>query len=157
MEDKELLQQHPLFKKLSGQIVWYMFEERGTPQEDIDAFFIHLEVCKVEALDVMRRLLESVDDEEPAWLRVEVRPGTEDAPPCPRCLAVKGLLLPANHPRLLEYLPPYSVGCRARGHVLSARDAAEMGGEQSPELPPPPGHLLHCPTEWIFEHKWQEE
>jgi len=156
MEDKELLQQHPLFKKLSGQIVWYMFEERGTPQDQIDAFFTHLEACRVETLEAMRRLLRHEDDEEPRWMLVEVRQGAESAPPCARCRAMDGILIRADDPRLLEYLPPYSVGCRARALVVTAEHARERLARNPRSLPSPPGHMLHCPSEWIFEHAWEE-
>lgn len=154
MEDKDLLQQHPLFKKLSGQIVWYMFEERETPQEEIDEFFTHMEACRVETLKAMRQLLDpSSSDGEAPWLLVEVEHGPEPAPPCERCKSMHGKLLPPDHPRLLEYMPPYSVGCRARPRAISAEQARERLEANPQLLPEPPGHMLHCPSEWMFGHE----
>lgn len=157
MQDKELLQQHPLFKKLSGQIVWYMFEERDVPPEDIDAFFTHLESCRVETLDVMRRLLRPSSDTGEVYLRVEVVQGKEAPPPCSRCKVMDGIVLSASHPKLMEYMPPYSVGCRARARIIDGERAQAILERQGDSLPEPPEHQLHCPTEWIFSHKWDEE
>lgn len=157
MQDKELLLQHPLFKKLSGQIVWYMFEERDVPPEDVDSFFTHLEACRVETLDAMRHLLHPPSDDESACLLIEVRQGREAPPPCSRCKAMDGVVLPADHPRLLEYMPPYSVGCRARARVISSERGAKLLEKQGNSLPEPPGYELHCPSEWIFSHDWSEQ
>ncbi len=154
MEDKDLLRQHLLFKRLSGQIVWYLFEERHVASEEIDAFFTYLEACRVETLDAMRRLLHPSSDANEVFLLVEIRPGTEDAPPCARCGRMNGLLIPADHPDILAYMPPYGLGCRARARVLSRLEAEPYFSTQPETLPDPPGHELHCPTEWIFRHNW---
>lgn len=154
MHDKELLERHPLFRRLSGQIVWYLFEERDIPPETIDAYFASLEACRIETLDLMRRLLDPPADLGRVHLHVRLVPGDENAPPCPRCGRMHDILIPADHPRLLEYLPPYGLGCRARGRLLAEAEAAHLLTRQPAELPEPPGHELSCPSEWLFEYDW---
>ncbi len=154
MDDKELMRRHPLFKRLSGEVVWLMFEERDIPPESIDAYFSCLEGVRVETLDVMRRLLSPPSDAGKVYLQVTLRPGDEKAQPCARCGRMRNILIPADHPRILEYMPPYGLGCRATGRVLNEQEAAPLLEKQGSELPEPPGHELSCPSEWIFEYDW---
>lgn len=157
MQDKELLQQHPLFKRISGQVVWLLFEEHHAPQAAVDAFFVDLETRRAETLDVMQRLLQATDADEPPCLQIKVLHDVGDEPPCARCRAMADLVIPANHPRLMDYMPPFGLGCRARARYLGAQAARPFLVRQEGRLPNPPGHELHCPSEWLFRHDWGGE
>jgi hypothetical protein len=156
LDKQELIARHPLFSKLSGQVIWLLFEEHDADPADIGAFMDHFMPHFTGQLDVLRRLLEHPD----GWLRIRVSapPGAEsDAAraACPACAALDGSFLAASDPRLAAFLPPYSLGCRARAEFV---DAAAFAALDAPRLLPPdaptPPRELHCPSEWLFSHPW---
>lgn len=130
----QILQKHKLFSKLSGQVVWNLAEEAGAGEGQLDAFMDFFEAQKARAV----ALLEALARDPDGWLILEL-----DAPAaaCPACSRLAGLAVPANHPELLDYLPPFGLGCRLTGRP-GIPDQAQAAAADA--LPPPPVHKLCC-------------
>lgn len=142
---KECAEQHPLFRRLTGQVVWLLFEEQGAAPENIDAFMEALLSMRKQQLEVMATLMQNPE----LLLRITV---AEQGPPCTQCAIYDGGLLPASHPNLLLWLPPFSLGCRCRMEAVPP-DALPTHAVQLAQLPLPE-HMLCCPSEWLFHHRW---
>ncbi len=154
-DKKQLLAQHPLLSKLSGQVVWMLFEEEGVDAACIDSFFDYFGRMLGDTVALMRRV-QNPQDQGAAFVRLEPDPelvafaGT--IPMCSRCAALSGLVLPSDSPDLFRWLPPYSLGCRLRPVCISAEEAA-----LAPRLPagsPPPTIRLVCESNWLFDTDW---
>ncbi len=128
----QILQKHKLFSKLSGQVVWNLAEEAGAGEGQLDAFMDFFEAQKARAV----ALLEALARDPDAWLILEL-----DAPAaaCPACSRLDGLAVPATSPELLDYLPPFGLGCR-----LTGRPGIPDRKQAAADLPPPPIHKLCC-------------
>ncbi|MGE4296588.1 MAG: hypothetical protein AB7E47_01045 [Desulfovibrionaceae bacterium] len=156
LDEKELLRRHPLFTRLSGQVIWLLFEEHGAAPDDIDAFMDQYVLWRDEQLGVFKRLLSTPD----GMLRIRADQtaalGAPCPAPCPTCERLNGLLVAASDPRLLDWLPPYSLGCRARATFVAA-DEPPGGAAPIDTAATPPPRSLHCPSGWIFTHPWAKE
>jgi hypothetical protein len=153
---KDLASRHPLFSRLTGQVIWLLFEEHKASSEDIDAFMEHYLAWRDEQLTVMAAL----EANRSAYLRITTDPPANNSddgytamrPPCKHCRALHGAILPASHPDLIRCLPPFALGCRCRAEIISA--------EEVPENAPliftseMPRYELHCASEWIFSVPW---
>jgi hypothetical protein len=176
MDMKQLSDMHPLYSRLTGQVIWLLFEENDARQEDIDAFMDLVLQRKERELDTMRALLEN-----PAlYLRVELQdvpclsgniqsrdelsgdmlpPGspcgiqTALPPACSCCAALHGHVLPASHPQLLRYMPPYGLGCRCTPRAITAQEATGAPLLTAKPLPP---QKLHCDSGWLFHMCWAQ-
>jgi hypothetical protein len=150
--DKDLLQKHPLFTRLSGQIVWYLFEERGYEPELIDGFMQRFERLKSETAELMRRARDPAN--QGGVLVIERSLDSDDASgaPCALCTALENVALALDAPQLEIWLPPFSLGCRLRGRVVPP--GAGLAPTPESRLPQPPVHLLVCEDEWIFARPW---
>lgn len=164
MDMKQLSEKHPLYSRLTGQVIWVLFEENDAEQDDIDIF---MDLClkrKERDLQVLQKLL----DNPALYLKVQLEdiPCLHDAKgnctakhpdlpaPCAHCAAVNGRVIPASHPDMLKYLPPYGLGCRCTPLAITAEEA-----EGAPLLTdaPLPLHKLHCDSGWLFHMHWKEQ
>ncbi len=153
----ELASRHPLFSRLTGQVIWLLFEEHKASQEDIDAFMEHYLAWRAEQLGVMAGL----EANRGAYLRITTDPPTDglatdgyiaSRPPCKHCRSLNGAILPASHPDVIRCLPPFALGCRCRAELITA--------DRIPENAPlifsceMPRRELYCTSEWIFSVPW---
>lgn len=128
----QILQKHKLFSKLSGQVVWNLAEEAGAGEGQLDAFMDFFEAQKARAV----ALLEALARDPEGWLILEL---DDPAAACPACARLAGLAVPAASPALLDYLPPFGLGCR-----LTGRPGIPDRQQAAAALPPPPVHKLCC-------------
>lgn len=113
-ESKQLLAEHPLFKRLTGQVVWTLLEEAGLDPDAIDAFMDRYELLKVATIDLLKEL-----DEEGGALEI-VEDGAK-GPACKSCQQLVGWCIPGDVPQPVRLMPPYGLGCRLRArHLLPA-------------------------------------
>ncbi|MFV0421430.1 hypothetical protein [Oleidesulfovibrio sp.] len=164
MDIKQLSDKHPLYSRLTGQVIWVLFEENDAEQDDIDTF---MDLClkrKERDLQVMQTLL----DNPSLYLKVQIEDipclsGSEGCcktkhpdlpPPCECCVALDGRVLPASHPELLKYLPPYGLGCRCTPKAVTAAEAADAPPLTDASLPL---RKLHCDSGWLFHMHWKEQ
>ncbi|OLN24751.1 hypothetical protein DVDV_3960 [Desulfovibrio sp. DV] len=130
----QLLQKHKLFSKLSGQVVWNLAEEAGADESQLDAFMAFFEAQKERAT----ALLEALARDPDSWLILELDAA---AAACPACTRLAGLAVPATHPDLLDYLPPFGLGCPLTGRPGLPAQAQDRAAAS---LPPAPVHKLCC-------------
>lgn len=130
----KLLQKHKLFCKLSGQVVWNLADEAGADANQLDAFMDFFEAQKARAA----ALLEALGRDPDVWLILEL---DDPQTACPACSRLAGLAVPATHPDILDYLPPFGLGCPLTGHP-GLPDQAQARAAAS--LPPAPVHKLCC-------------
>jgi len=152
--DKDLLQEHPLFARLSGQVVWYLFEERGFAPEDIDGFMLRFEALKAETAALLRQV--RGPDNRGGWLLLERAVDAASGAVCPACSRYSGACAPLDAPEILAFVPPFSLGCRLRGRVVSAADFERLAPRpvrRDLALPRPVSRLV-CDNDWIFRRPW---
>lgn len=144
-----LIEAHPVLRRLTGQVIWVMFEEAEATPEAIQAFLDRYEQVKAETLPLVEAAL---DPGAAPLVRIETDgPGRRW---CEHCARMHDKLLRLDGPQALAFLPPYSMGCRAR--AVAADDAAPDTQETVDRAADaPPGKLL-C-GEWVFSHPWDSE
>ncbi len=134
-EKKALRNRHPLYTRLSGDVVWALFEDLGyDPErcgEAMDAFIAEMH----HTLAVMRRL----ETDAAAYLVLRGKL-------CERCALLADQALSAANPDWRRFLPPFAVGCRITCDALDAAAVKEAGCAVLPdgEAAPPDCPLL-CP------------
>lgn len=149
-----LLEAHPTLRRLSGQVVWCLFEDAETPAAHAQAFLDRYEATKAEALPLLAAALAAPDtpggkDAAP-WVRIRVDgPG----PACAACAALDGRLLHLDGPGALAFLPPFALGCPARAERLPG--APGPGAPLVDRAAPSPHGRLLC-GQWIFTHPWAD-
>ena len=126
---KHLLQSHGLFSKLSGQVLWNLAEEAGAGEEQLAAFMDWCEALKLETGELMAALAPGLCLE----LRLD-----DPGPACPDCAALQGLRVPADSPEILQFIPPFGLGCRCRASLTGPCESPAL------RLPKPPLHKLCC-------------
>jgi len=133
---------HPLIRRLSGEVVWLLLEERGVPDAEIQAFMERWETPTFSSLRALERLLAPGAQ---GGLRILIR-GAGNTAACPRCAALDGLIVPAGHPSLVALCPPYAVNCPARAEFLEPGDPTleRALAPHDPGPASPHGELL-CP------------
>ncbi len=144
--DKTLLDQHPLFRRLTGQVIWTYLEELGAQAEAIDAFMDRMLALR-EAVLTLHQTLE----EEGGALRLVLADTPTDAggfcAPCAHCAALVGQAIPADSPEVIALMPPYTLGCRLWAEHLDA--PAVLRQSETRLLTDPaelPAHGPFCPT-----------
>lgn len=136
---RELRRRHPLFSRLSGDVIWALYEDLG-----YDA-----EACGRAMDDFIARMhtvLEAVDRLEKGEARYFA---LENIPPgCVAALPRKGEALCAHGVGWQQLLPPYAVGCPVTVRVL-ADEAGQAGDTAQGCTTKPafarPGCPLLCP------------
>lgn len=150
---------HPLYSRITGQVIWLLFEENDARPDDIDAFMDLFLKRKQRDLETMQVLL----DNPAMYLQVQLQdiPCLQKThatnlnktlpPPCLRCAALDGHVLPASHPDLISLMPPFALGCHCTPKAITAQQAAT-----APLLTeaPPPQRKLYCDTGWLFHMYW---
>lgn len=145
----QILDRHPLFRRLSGQIVWYMFEENEAREEDLHAFMDRINDLREEVLEQTELALEK----EEMFLRIEQH-GPQA--PCERCAKLVGKHIQLNMEQSEKMLPPYALGCPLKGELVPPSEGAPDANEiLSADADIPHGELI-C-GEWIFTHPWAEQ
>ena len=142
---------HPLFSRLSGQVLWVLMEEHGVSEADIDAFMDHAMQWRESHLTVMHDLLEHPEQYMQITIdTVEGLPQEQHA--CATCENLRGKVLPASHPDLIAMLPPYSLGCRARARMITKDELPDDAVEiQSSDCP---AHNFMCNSGWFLTYPW---
>lgn len=135
-ESKELRNRHPLYARLSGDVVWALFEELGYDDEQCGRAMDAVIAQMHHVLAVMRRL--ESDPTAHFVLRGD--------PACERCAPLMRAAFPATHPAWRRFLPPFAVGCRMSCEALDAAALKERGyaAPADGESAPPDCPLL-CP------------
>lgn len=128
---KALRNSHPLYSRLSGEVVWGIFEELGYDTErcgrEMDAFLAGME----EVLMVMDR----VESDAAAYVTLLRHPS------CGRCEVLPDEVVPASYPEWRRFLPLFAVGCRMGCAVLDdAQGRPVLSGSRRP-----PRCTLICP------------
>ena len=148
---KKLSDAHPLFTRLSGQVIWLLMEENDVSETDINAFMDSVMEWRESHLDAMQELQENPEKYMLITVdRIDDLP--EDQHSCATCEKLNGKILPASHPDLIKMLPPYSLGCRARAKVISKKDVPQTAKEMRME--DCPKHSFMCPTGWFLNYPW---
>ncbi|WP_461209165.1 hypothetical protein [Desulfocurvus sp. DL9XJH121] len=145
---RRLLDLHPLFRRLSGEVIWLMFEEHDADPEAIQAFMDRLG----GVLGRTTELIEAALSGEDVYARVTVREGRT---PCETCARLAGRIIPLGREGAESLLPPYALGCPLGAEIVAPGADTPPPG---PELLPgdaPHGRLV-C-GDWIFSHPWHED
>ncbi len=142
-----LARRHPLYARLSGQVVWRLLEEGELEPPRLAQLMDHYEAVRAQTLETLALFL-GPEPGRPAFLRIVVAQAPTPAPICSQCQARAGKLVPADSPWLLDFFPPYSLGCRARAEAVF--DAKPDRGALV-DLSQPPRRSLYCPSEWLFQ------
>ena len=131
---KALRNQHPLYKRLSGESVWVFLEELGLDEAQcelfMDAFF--------RQMDHILYCMNALEGHPHLTGRIVSKATTC----CPACAASTGLLLhPENDAAYVDRLPPFGIGCPLLLQI----------GEQR-ITPPPRQKPITAPTRSEKEH-----
>lgn len=150
---KKLIESHPLYRRLSGQVIWLLFEERDVSETRINAFLERYEAEKLQNLAVMAAALDASAGQRYSHLLLEPS-RTENR--CERCGEHSGKAISLSRPGLEKWLPPFGLGCALRPRLLSRSDYEALGSlpEVCDSCAPPETRLL-C-GEWIFTHAWEK-
>lgn len=154
-----LLEAHPTLRRLSGQVVWCLFEDAESPAAHAQAFLDRYEAVKAATLPLVAVAL-AAEARKPApendtadaapWVRIRVDgPG----PACAACMALDGRCLRLDGPGALAFLPPFALGCPARAERLPG--APGPGAPLVDRAAPSPHGRLVC-GEWVFTHPWAD-
>lgn len=104
-EKRAMRGRHPLYTRLSGDVVWGLFEETGCTAEQcgglMDAF-----------IEEMHNIIDSMAVLERAEVSAFVLDVPESA--CENCRALHGIRVPLAYANWRDLLPPFAVGCLAR-------------------------------------------
>ncbi|MFI3270484.1 MAG: hypothetical protein R3Y11_00015 [Pseudomonadota bacterium] len=126
-ENAQFIEQHPMFRRLSGQVIWALLEENDASQEEcglfMDTFY--------ERFQAMVRVLARTKSHPSGYIRItagkahDILPtalptGAEGCKGCVGCSSLAGTIYPASMPKLIEHLPPYSIGCSLGMEFLKA-------------------------------------
>jgi hypothetical protein len=152
-DTKKLIELHPLYRRLSGQVIWLLFEERGAPEARINAFLERYEAEKRKNLEIMAAALDAPAKKQYTHLFLEsVR--TENR--CGKCGECSGKAISLNRPGIEKWFPPFGLGCALRPRLLSMEEYNTMGFPPLVEdtCAPPEAKLL-C-GEWVFTHAWEK-
>lgn len=149
-EAKELMSRHPLFKRLTGQVVWTLLEEAGLDPDAIDAFMSRFEKLRAETLD----LLDELDNEGGA---LEITEHSTICASCESCAGLVGHCIPGDVPDPIRLMPPYGLGCRLTArHLQPATLLANTEARLliDPDDLPGGGPLCSCAMEQDDLARW---
>lgn len=149
MTTAQLLDRHPLLRRLSGQIVWLMFEEHEAALDDIQAFLDGLQPVLRDAAELIAISLSG----EQRYARIKVAGAKV---PCARCAAMAEKVIALHREGAERLLPPYGLGCPLRAELIpSAQEPPGSDELLDPADGSPHGELL-C-GDWIFSHPWSRK
>lgn len=147
MSQAQLLDRHPLLRRLSGQIIWLMFEEHDIDPDVIQAFLDSMQPVLHDSAEI----IEAAMSGEELYARITT---THDRIPCEGCAKMVGRAIALSRDGA-ETLLPYGLGCPLRAEIIPpTQDAPAEKDLLDPAEGSPHGHLL-C-GEWIFSHPWNE-
>ncbi|SHN63169.1 hypothetical protein [Desulfovibrio litoralis] len=122
---KELQEKHPLFSKITGQVVWVACEEQGMNEEHINMFMDSFMELRETTLELMFKL----KDNPSSFLLIKKEPRFNHLP-CSGCNSMVDCIIPASAPDIYKYMPPYSINCVCRGEYLKAEEALEYASKK---------------------------
>ncbi len=145
-ENAQFIEQHPMFRRLSGQVIWGLLEENDATQEEcglfMDTFY--------ERFQTMVGALARTASHPSGFIRITAGPAHDalsahgDAcQGCAGCETLAGTIYPASMPHLIAHLPPYSIGCSLGIKFLKV--LPEFSDEQVQDSPPQSTYQLCCP------------
>lgn len=153
-----LLETHPLFRRLSGQIVWLLLEEQELSEAAIGAFLDRIEELRQATIQLM---VDVAAGHGPAYLELvrgdggnplAAAPEYARGETCADCARIAGRVIDTSAPDWQTLLPPYGLGCRLCARPWTRPEAPDTALLLSPaELPTP---KLTCDSEWIFRTDW---
>ena len=151
LSKQELVEMHPLLRRLSGQAIWCMFEEYGAAPEDITAFLDLYELQKERALETLGRAFGDAGAGFYAMLvRVE-----DDSRACAFCRRMRNRVLLLDDPDLAAFFPPYGLGCPAEAVLLTRHEFRALENPVFIDTAARPPSSLLC-SDWIFTHPWRD-
>lgn len=135
---KQLAELHPLFNRLSGQVIWTLLEDNDATPEEADLFMTRYFAWRDAVLDTMQRMY--------ANPRGFVVLRTQDCGrACPKCARLDGHYFSAAMPDLADHLPPFSIGCRCLPEYVDT--LPEGATVSTPDIVSgAPRHRLCCST-----------
>ncbi len=125
-----------MFRRLSGQVIWALLEENDASQDEcglfMDTFYTRFQA--------MVRVLARTKSHPSGYIRITadkahdgLATATEACQGCVGCSSLVGTIYPASMPRLIEHLPPYSLGCSLGLEFLKALH--ELSGPEASNNP----------------------
>ena len=152
LSKQELIEMHPLLRRLSGQAVWCMFEEHGADSEDVTAFLDLYERQKDRTLETFGLALGNAGRAE--FHAMLVRVG-DNARPCAYCKRVHNRVLLLDNVGLPTFFPPYGLGCPAKAFLLTKGEFSALKNPVFMDTAQKPPSALLC-SDWIFTHPWRD-
>jgi hypothetical protein len=147
---KTVLEMHPLYRRLSGQVIWLLFEEREAPEARINAFLERYEAQKRRNLELMAQAMSGGGGSGPSHLLFCL---DREHDVCGPCRALAGKAMPLGSPDMARWFPPFGLGCAISPGLLSLADHEDLNpAPVDAAVPPEPG--LVC-GEWVFSHPWE--
>lgn len=146
-----LIEAHPTLRRLSGQVIWCMFEEADAALEDIQSFLDRYEAIKAHTTALVAKAL---DPAHAPLVRLTVSgPG----PSCASCQRLHGTVLRLDGPEAVRFLPPFALGCRIEAESVAQQDEAALAHlpRVDRQQSAPPCDLV-C-GEWIFSQVWHQD
>jgi len=147
MTTAQLLDRHPLLRRLSGQIIWLMFEEHDIDPDVIQAFLDSMQ----PVLHGSAEIIEAAMSGEELYARIVTQ---GERIPCEACSRMVGKAIALGNQGAEALLPPYGLGCPLRAEIIPPGQEPAAGEILAPDAATPHGHLI-C-GEWIFTHPWDE-
>lgn len=151
-EYAQFIEQHPMFRRLSGQVIWALLEENDATQDEcglfMDSFY--------ERFQNMVRVLARTQSHPNGFIRITagqaheklMRDAKQGCASCTACASLAGTIYPASMPQLIEHLPPYSLGCSLGIEFLKALPEVlepSVGKDGLQEDLPEVSYQLCCP------------
>lgn len=134
---KFLRSRHPLYTRLSGDVVWGLFEESGYSAEAcekaMDAF--------IAGMYAVLSVMDQLEANEATYLVVH-----GDGNVCEACRPLLGKAVSRNNPAWWRFVPPFAVGCAMNCAALTETDIRKNGYAMvSSHVVSPPRCPLVCP------------
>lgn len=148
--DYALLDLHPVLRKLSGQIIWHMFEEYDADPADIDAFLLLYEEARRQYVATLR----AATTKTAAEMCVAVTLNRQHNI-CSHCSEINGIYIPLDHPSLASILPPYGLGCAAFISSTPMRKDECKGEYVNMDASGSTMHKDFICGDWIFTEPWK--
>lgn len=159
MTDQQALDLHPFFRRMTGQVVWALFDEMGVDPADTDAFLELYAAERAAAADLVRRMMDGALDG--GFLELVAAPRTVDDPsaPCADCRTLAGRVIPVdanNRMGAVVCLPPFALGCRLSVAEFGAEFGALPGRVGVMTADMRPDRSLECPSGDLFRQPWSQ-
>lgn len=139
---KRLRSIHPLYKRLSGDVVWVLLEEYGYDQSQCGQFLDQTIAQMHKILAVMEKV-EQVPGLACVYEKWVDKEGTCTV--CDCCGFLEGKVVPGTGAAAFAFFPPFGVGCQMGCRVVHGQQALEPGKDLTPLRPEDiPQHSLCC-------------